>query len=173
MYSKLDHKKAFIIWMNGKSKRRLGKMEQFPSRRQIIEWSKDSYSCQCPFHGWDELKRDILRGEDDLEDEDVNQFRSSNSPTDFEDNPIFDEEQEVQFAKLSMEDKLNALEQIGFEAIFERGLIPDNFNDAMQLLNLVYRYRPEYAGDILDIEEEETIRVEMEKTAKGTKNEDD
>jgi len=58
-YGPVDHEKAFRLWMEHRNFSEVARHDDMPSRQVIHQWSKDEYSCSCPWHGYDKLVEQI------------------------------------------------------------------------------------------------------------------
>lgn len=173
-YTKSSHKKAFLLWYNGWSKRKIGKQPQLPSRRQIIEWSKENYSCDCPYHGWPSLKTMIdQQRQEELEKKGVD-LEDLNIDIPEKDTGVpvsYDSEtgEVVNFqSDLNWRQKIDRLEELAWYQVVEKGMVPDNFSQTLQLLQLIASEKSQYLEpDFFDVDEEEEYEVIMKKAARG------
>ena len=75
-YRKEHHKRAFELYCELGSFYAVSKEKGMPSRSTLLQWSNKSFKCECGYHGWDELVRQIsrdVRERSELRDGDLDQ----------------------------------------------------------------------------------------------------
>ncbi len=60
-YGPQEHKKAYELWRAGWSFQRISSLPGMPDRREIRDWAKPGYHCNCGWHGWIDLRLQELR----------------------------------------------------------------------------------------------------------------
>lgn len=61
-YTKEDHKRAFLLWRQGKSLREVAQEEGMPHYKTIHRWSKPGFDCpfDCEYHGYKKKHSEIV-----------------------------------------------------------------------------------------------------------------
>lgn len=69
-YPKSRHKEAYELWKSGWSAKRISMQPNMPDRRELREWMKPNYQCDCGYHGWLALRRQEIEVQRSLTPED-------------------------------------------------------------------------------------------------------
>ena len=61
-YTKIDHQRAFTLYRELGSFYAVSQEKGMPSQMTILRWSHPDFNCDCGYHGWDELEKQIRIG---------------------------------------------------------------------------------------------------------------
>jgi len=61
-FTQVDHKKAFLLWRQGKSLREIAEEEGMPHYKTIHRWSQPDFECtfDCEYHGYKQKHSEIV-----------------------------------------------------------------------------------------------------------------
>jgi|AntAceMinimDraft_18_1070375.scaffolds.fasta_scaffold98610_1 hypothetical protein len=132
-YKKASHKRAFELYRELGSFYAVSHERGMPSQATLMRWSRPGFDCDCGFHGWEALEKQI---KSDTRDR-WNQERESSHATDETNQPDLEEFVRPDLEKL----KINRMiEKQAFDAIKAKlAAAPDTLGEAMKIIHALWR----------------------------------